>query len=466
MKLFDTVRSRALLGMSFLAFAAMAPLAEAQSLFAEPAAFSGAVRAGGKAPGQPVHAGDTVVFSGRQFAPGQAVTLLRGTTPLNEAPILADAEGNFSFDYALPADAALGLQPVVVVTSGPDSAGVVEVKVSPEIPLSGEARFDIQVAPLVRGLYQVAYGATGKALYVTAAVGRPPVKESALLKVDPETLEILAQAAPAAAPARADGREGGVFAVYGLGTDDAAGTVWVTNTRQNTVAVYRQDDLSLVKQFPENSVAHPRDVVIDGTHGRAYVSAGEGGVIAVFDTATLEQIGEIAVTSARRGGAFTVMSLDLDAEAGKLYTVSMTTPEAAEIDLASQAVRIIPVPGAVRGSGIAHDTAGGRLFVASQDSDDLIVVDTASGKVLQDVAVGAGALNVAFDPESGLAYVASRGAGTLTAVDGNGAIVANLDGGSYPNHLMVHEGQVFAVNKSLGENDPEGDRLRRIVPKP
>jgi DNA-binding beta-propeller fold protein YncE len=82
------------------------------------------------------------------------------------------------------------------------------------------------------------------------------------------------------------------------------------------------------------------------------------------------------------------------------------------------------------------------------------------------VPVGAGALNVAFDPVSGLAYVANRGAGTVTAVDGNGRIVANLEGGSFPNYTLADgRGNVYLINKAKGQNDPTGDRISQILRK-
>ena len=45
-------------------------------------------------------------------------------------------------------------------------------------------------------------------------------------------------------------------------------------------------------------------------------------------------------------------------------------------------------------------------------------------------------------------------------------LVANLDNGSLPNHV-AHDGkgQVYAVNKSRGTDDAQGDRITRITPK-
>ncbi|MCD9032321.1 YncE family protein [Luteimonas sp. Y-2-2-4F] len=422
--------------------------------------FKGSVRAASPL----VLPGSEIELEGSGFRPGQSVTLLRGETVLNTQPYVADAEGKFAAKLRIPADAAAGLHPVVVRVANPDAAAVFELKVSQEIPMSGQDRFEVASNKLVRGLYQSAYSAASDAIYVTAAVGRPPVTESELLKVDPETLEIVARVTPAKVPGHDDER---VFAVYGVGVDDTNGNVWVTNTRDDTAAVYRQSDLSLVKQFEPGAVPHARDVIVDGRHGRAYASAFGENVLAAFDARTLETLTPIAIESTQRGERFSPMSLALDEEGGKLYTVSMSTGEAAVIDTTTGAVeRVFRLPNAAGASGVAVDPRGKRLYVASQRSDNLLIADLDSGEVLHDVYVGAGALNVAFDAGSGLAFVPNRVAGTVTAVNADGEIVGNLDGGTFPNHVATDgRGHVYAVNKSRGENDPNGDHIRRITPK-
>ena len=125
-----------------------------------------------------------------------------------------------------------------------------------------------------------------------------------------------------------------------------------------------------------------------------------------------------------------------------------------------------PLPGAVRASGVAYDPKEDLAFVASQETDNLLIVKAATGEVLHDVDTGAGALNVTFEPVSRLAFVANRGAGTITAVGTDGKVVANIDAGTYPNQLRADgKGNVWAVNKSRGENDEEGDRIWKISPK-
>ncbi len=407
----------------------------------------------------PIPGGNAEII-GSNFVPGQKVELLRGQTVLNTAPLTVDENGQFKTSLAIPADAVPGQQPLVVRASNPAAATVATLRVAPSVPLSGQDRFRTQSNKLVQGLYQSAYSPASNAVFVTSAVGRPPVTQSQLVKVDPKSLKVIKAITPASVP---DGK--GVFAVYGVGVDDANGNVWVTNTRQNTIAVYRQSDLSLVRQFEPGAVPHARDVVVDSTHGRVFASATGEDHLSVFDAKTLQPLESITLESGVDDEKFVPMSLVLDEPSGKLFTVSIGTPEAAVIDVASGKVdKVIALGNSVSASGVAFDPRNNRLYVASQGTDNLLIVDVASGKVLHDVPVGAGALNVAFEPASGLAYVSNRGAGTVTVVDGNGKVVGNLDGGTFPNHVRADgKGNVFAVNKSKGTEDPKGDRITRIA---
>lgn len=470
-----TVLNRLLCGSAVILSLAAAP-GFAETVFtASSDGFAGSVRATAAEQGQAIIPGSKAIISGEDLLPGQEITLMRGAVVLNaDGPIVVDAEGKFTFELDVDADALTGLQPVVVIAEKPAAAMVVEVKISPVVPLSGEEKFTIASEKVTRGLYQVIYSPASEAVFVTSAVGRPPVKESTVTKIDPATLAVVAQVTPPEAPASdrpapagapADDGRPPLFAAYGVAVDDANGNVWVTNTRQNTISVYAQSDLSLVKQFEPGAVTHARDVVVDEANGRAYASATGTGNIEVFDTKTLEKLEPIVIETAVRGEEFSTMALDLDEEHGKLVTVSLSTAEAALVDLASGEVKVIPLPGAKSASGVAFDVADGLIFVVSQATDNLLIVSAETGEVLHDVETGAGALNVTFEPVSRLAFVANRGAGTITVVDTNGQIVANLDAGNLPNQLRADgKGNVWAVNKSRGEDDPDGDRIWKITP--
>jgi len=452
-----------LAALSFALFAATG-LAAAQVFSPPDPDFTGRVRASA----QVILPGSEVELTGQGFKPGQKVTLLRGETALNAKPYVADSEGKFSGKLTIPADAAAAVHPVVVRASGPDAASIFELKISKTLPHSGQAAFNVNDAKLPGGLYQVAYGNASKAVFVTRATRG----ESEVLKLNPDTLAITARVTPGEAPPAPprpgqQGPQGPVlYAAYGIGVDDANGTVWITNTRQNALAVYKQSDLSLVKQFPSGVAPHPRDVVINAKLGRAYVSTIDK-TIAVFDTKTLEALPGIEISSSKWGQNFGTASLDFDPATGKLYTVSLGTGEVAIIDTTSGNVdKVIALKNAKSAVGVAWNGDAKRILIAAQGSDNLLIVNPESGEIEHDVYVGAGALNVTYDPASKLAWVSNRGADTMTAVNAEGKIIANLPAGSFPNHLTTGPGGVvYAVNKARGAEDANGDHVRRIVRK-
>ena len=407
--------------------------------------------------GQPILPGSEVVARGEGFQPGQAVQILHGTTPVADA-LTADAEGKVETRFTLPADAAVGVHPLVVFAAAPYGATVSNLKISPSVPVTGEDRFDILRGQATRGLYQSAYSAKNDALFVTSAVGRPPVRQSELLRMNADTLAIEARVTPAAAPARRNAAgetsDGGVFAVYGVGVDDAHDTVWVTQSRQNTVAVYRQSDLSLLRQFDPGTVNHARDVVVDSSQNKAYVSATFEPEVVVFDTAQPEVARRIAITSRQRGERFSAASLSMNASAHRLYVVSNSTNEVAVIDTQTDTVlKVLPVPGARSAIGVSHDPQTGRIFVAAQGSDNIVILDGETGAVVADTAVGAGTLNVVFDPTRRQAFVSNRGSSTIAVIDADGELVANFDGAPQANHVSTDgQGVIFAVTKG-GEQD-------------
>jgi DNA-binding beta-propeller fold protein YncE len=415
-------------------------------------------------------AGSEVLVTGDGFDPGQKVTLLYGTRPLDGGALTADAEGKLNARIAVPANAVSGTHPILVVAENPYHALVGELKVSPTVPLSGQDQYRLTEAQAARGLYQSAYSAKNNTLFVTSSMGRPPVRQSELVKMDADTLDVIARITPPPAPAREGApanNDPGVFAVYGAGVDEAKGTVWVTNTRQNTVAVYNQSDLSLVKQFEPGTVEHARDVRIDAELGKAYVGSTTTPDIKVIDTNSLAVAGTITITSPQRGNAFNVASLSLDQGNHRLYVVSLAdAPEVAVIDTRTdQVLKVLPVPGARSAIGVSHDPQTGRIYVAAQGSDNLIVLDGESGAVIADTPVGAGALNVAFDPTNRRAYVASRGAGTVTVTDPDGKILANLGPAPMANHVALgKDGTIYAVDKSANARDAENDTILKIAP--
>ena len=316
---------------------------------------------------------------------------------------------------------------------------------------------------LLGGLYQTAYSPRHGSIYVTSSIGRPgpDFGGSAIMKLNADTLKLEAYINPAIDDTYT-GRDGKTvpnmpYAAYGVDVDDAHNTVWITQTRQNTIAVYNADTLELVKQFDKGIVSHSRDVRIDAARGRAYVNAARSNTVHVFDTTTLAQLDDIVLAPTPE--EFASMGLELDSEGGVLYVGSTSTNKVARVDLAASAVDFIPLPDNVQqATGVARDPGTGRLYVVDQGSGTLTVL-TKDGQVLSNAATpppapedgkqrSSGALYTAFDSVNGLLYVANRNSGTITVHDADGALVQTLDSGPMPNEVRADgRGNVYAVTK-------------------
>ncbi|MFW8217252.1 YncE family protein, partial [Klebsiella pneumoniae] len=90
--------------------------------------------------------------------------------------------------------------------------------------------------------------------------------------------------------------------------------------------------------------SHPRDVVIDEANNRAYVSAALTGFVEVYDTKTLEHIGQLEFVVERGKNLFNSTDLTLDSAGSKLYGVSRDTPWVGWIDLKTGKSTTVKVP--------------------------------------------------------------------------------------------------------------------------
>ncbi|WP_416957777.1 YncE family protein [Streptomyces sp. Agncl-13] len=303
-------------------------------------------------------------------------------------------------------------------------------------------------APLVKGLYQSAYSERNHVLWATSAVGRPPVTDSHLLKVDPRTLTVEASYTPPVT----DAATGAVEAVYGVAVDDEHNTVWTTNTRANSVAVYSQRTGEHLATLP--GVAHAREIVVDERHDTVWASGFGDGTLVAFDSATFKEKERITVAGSTPTG------LTVNERTGTVYTTDLAGDRIIEVSRKSTTPRFVPA-----GDGpisIVLSADGRTAYTADQTGGDVSVVDLRKGIVTKSVPTGAGALSVAADARSGRVLVVNRTAATVSLVDpGAGAVVETVATGTAPNHVEVADGTAYVVDKS-GSGPAGEDQVTRI----
>ncbi|MEV5315488.1 YncE family protein [Streptomyces sp. NPDC052610] len=306
----------------------------------------------------------------------------------------------------------------------------------------------VTTAPLVRGLYQSAYSERNDALWVTVAVGRPPVTSSSLLKVDPDTLAVEQTITPPVT----DGTTGAKEAVYGVAVDDEHNTVWVTNTRDNTVAVYSQKDGAHLATLPD--VAHAREIVVDEKHDTVWASAFGSATLVAYDSKTFEEKRRVTVEGSSPTG------LAVDERTGTVYAADLNGDRLIELGRKSDTRRFITV-----GDGpisVSLSKNGKVAYTAEQTSGTVSVVDLRTGQVTRTVTTGAGALSVGTDTRSGDIVVVNRTAADVTVVDPRtGTVEATVATGANPNHVEIADGTAYVVDSPARARGGE-DLLTRI----
>jgi len=318
----------------------------------------------------------------------------------------------------------------------------------------------VKLAP---GLYELVVSTTSGLVHV-ASTGPRGANDARILGLDPRTLELRSTIALGEEP------------VFGLGVNDATGTLFGTGTRSGKLLAIDLRDGRVKAQIGNGEKDHLRQVVVDPARDRAFVSVfnrDKPGAIWVVDTArnALEGV----ITEGMEGG---ISGLAYDPAGDRIFAAALQANEVVEVSLARRAAVRRFASGGEGPINLAFHPASGRIFCTNQKSGQLSVLDAASGQVAKVLDTGAGALGVTLSADGALAYVANRRAGTVSLVDARAlAVLANLETGTHPNTVAVdpRTGLAYVTNKARSAprpapgqppapapEDPRGDTVSLI----
>ena len=337
-------------------------------------------------------------------------------------------------DVRIPADAKTG--DTVYFTYVDAANKEFEVRLDAKVTSSTETiNVDQYVGAkrtLLSDLNESAFDPTSKELFVT----RNADWGYTIYKLDAKTLDVLA---------KNDYEEG--YAADGIAVD-GKGKVWVTNSDQGTVSVYRQSDVTHIKTF-STDVIEPKSIAIDNKNNLAYVG-GLNGDITVLDINQEKPIGTIALD-----GFDQVASLSFDQATNQLIATSgdSVKPQVAKVDLAhGKTVVRYDVKGAQGVRGAAYDPVSKNIFVGTW-GNEVSVVSTKEEKVIATIPTGAATTDVRYNPKDKRVYVVNQHAGTVSAIDPvTNKVVANLGVGDTPLHVSIASDGTLAVVNHASKN--------------
>ena len=316
------------------------------------------------------------------------------------------------------------------------------------------------------GQYQLAYSAATSSLYTSFSSGRPPILTGGVGTWNVASTPSLATvyqfpttdfiARGATAPT---GKQ--IESPYGIAYDEATGYVWVTQTRVNKVSVFDPATNKIIWSSAEGDVNHPREVRIDPSSGKVFVS-GSGG-ISVFDTTRHVLVKKIEFTDAK-GESDIAMNMHVDSADGKLYVPSLSAGTVKVIDTKSYEVeKTIQLhkenaEATLNPSDVTIDKSLKEIYVSTQGdrkgtNSGITVYDLETGAYKKTIPFGNQALALASDEARDLLYVTDYGTGNVGVVDARtGTVVSQVSTGatSGANDVLVTaDGSVYAVARSV-----------------
>jgi DNA-binding beta-propeller fold protein YncE len=229
-----------------------------------------------------------------------------------------------------------------------------------------------------------------------------------------------------------------------LTIDSAARRIYVSHGTQ--VDVLDADSGKVVGAIPDTPGVHGIAIASDFKHG--FTSNGREDKVSMFDLSTLKLIKKIDVgkgpdgiyydpgtrrvftnnhgshditaINAATGEVVGTVKAEGDGEQaviganGLIYVNSEDTSEVVLFDPKSFEVKKrFPIGVAKTPTGLAYDPKTNRLFIGCRDEPKMVVMDAATGKVINSFPIGARVDYATFDPSSSLIFF-SCGDGTLS----------------------------------------------------
>ena len=179
---------------------------------------------------------------------------------------------------------------------------------------------------------------------------------------------------------------------------------FTSNGRENKVSMFDPATLALIKKIdvgrgPDGIYYDPKTKrVFTNNHGTHDITAIDAKTGDVVGTVKAEGDGEQAVIGAN----------------GMIYVNSENTNEVLAFDPKSLEVKNrFPIGVAKTPTGLAYDAKTNRLFIGCRNEPKMVVMDAATGKVINSFPIGSGVDFAGFDPSAKLIFF-SCGEGVLS----------------------------------------------------
>jgi len=199
--------------------------------------------------------------------------------------------------------------------------------------------------------------------------------------------------------------------VHGIAIASAFKHGFTSNGRENKVSMFDPSTLQLIKKIDVGK--GPDGIYYDPGSKRVFTNNHGSHDISAIDAASGEVVGTV---KAEGDGEEAVIGAD-----GLIYVNSENTSEVVVFDPKSLEVKKrFPIGVAKVPTGLAYDAKTNRLFIGCRNEPKMVVMDAASGKVINSETIGAEVDYGDFDPGAKLIFFSCND-GTLSIYHENSA---------------------------------------------
>ena len=179
---------------------------------------------------------------------------------------------------------------------------------------------------------------------------------------------------------------------------------FTSNGREHKVSMFDTTTLQLIKKIDVGR--GPDGIYYDDRTKRVFTNNHGSHDITAIDASSGEVVGTVA---AKGDGEQAIIAKD-----GLIYVNSEDTAEVIAFDPKSLEVKQrFPIGVAKTPTGLAYDAKTNRLFIGCRNEPKMVVMDAATGRVINSFPIGAGVDYAGFDPDAHLIFF-SCGDGNLS----------------------------------------------------
>ena len=199
----------------------------------------------------------------------------------------------------------------------------------------------------------------------------------------------------------------GLKGVHGIALAKELAKGYISNGTDSSVTVFDYNTFKVLKTIKVNGKKADA-IFFDKFSGRVFVFCNGSGNAVAIDAKTDAVVGNVAM-----GGAPEFM---VSNDKGLIYNNNEETQEIVAFDANTLEIkhRFSLLPNEVP-TGLAFDTATNRLFSACRKSKTLVVMDAATGKIVQTLPIGGGVDGAIFDKDAKI-IATSNGEGNVTII--------------------------------------------------